>query len=125
VVATMRGHTSSVKTTTFFDPTRSHSDPCVSSSIIASAGRDGNILIFDMRCQGRMSDSPSPLVRPHYSRGIDGFCAQKDTNILEPVMTIRAAHGEGSRRNTPSHHVSRVPVDRYMALTYSELLCGQ
>ena len=72
-----------------------------------------------------MSDSPSPLVRPHYSRGIDGFCAQKDTNILEPVMTIRAAHGEGSRRNTPSHHVSRVPVVRYMALTYSELLCGQ
>jgi denticleless len=107
VTSTMRGHTSSVKTVTFFDPTRSHLDPSIASSIVASAGRDGNILLFDLRCQGRQSaaDSPLPLTRPSYSNGVDGFCAQKDTQILEPVMTIRGAHGEGSRKTTPNHHV--------------------
>jgi denticleless len=104
----MRGHTSSVKTVTFFDPSRSHLDPSIASSIVASAGRDGNILLFDLRCQGRQSaaDSPLPLTRPNYSNGVDGFCAQKDTQILEPVMTIRGAHAEGSRRTSPNHHVS-------------------
>jgi hypothetical protein len=101
----MRGHTSSVKTTTFFDPTRSHLDPSTSSSIIASAGRDGNILIFDLRCQGRVSDSPSPITRPNLSHGINGFSTQKDTKILEPVMTIRGAHGEASRKTSPAWHV--------------------
>ena len=106
----MRGHTSSVKTTTFFDPSRSHLDPSIASSVVASAGRDGNILIFDLRCQGRRSepDSPIPLTRPTYSMGVEGFCAQKDTQILEPIMTIRGAHSEGARRTTPTHHVSQL-----------------
>jgi hypothetical protein len=124
----MRGHTSSVKTVTFFDPSRSHLDPSIASSIVASAGRDGNILLFDLRCQGRQSaaDSPLPLTRPSYSNGVDGFCAQKDTQILEPVMTIRGAHGEGSRKTTPNHHV-RPAVWNTTAtkLMISERLCDQ
>jgi WD40 repeat protein len=128
VTSTMRGHTSSVKTVTFFDPTRSHLDPSIASSIVASAGRDGNILLFDLRCQGRQSaaDSPLPLTRPSYSNGVDGFCAQKDTQILEPVMTIRGAHGEGSRKTTPNHHVrSAELIPMETKLMISERLCDQ
>jgi WD40 repeat protein len=128
VTSTMRGHTSSVKTVTFFDPTRSHLDPSIASSIVASAGRDGNILLFDLRCQGRQSaaDSPLPLTRPSYSNGVDGFCAQKDTQILEPVMTIRGAHGEGSRKTTINHHVcSAELIPMETKLMISERLCDQ
>nr|XP_031859866.1 uncharacterized protein CI109_004714 [Kwoniella shandongensis]KAA5526938.1 hypothetical protein CI109_004714 [Kwoniella shandongensis] len=111
LLATLRGHTSSVKTTVFFDPSRSHSDPSVSSSVIATGGRDGNILIYDIRCQGRPSrdsESPSPSPestgsssrrnsRERYRDGVPGFAAQHSGSSLDPVMILKAAHGDGKR----------------------------
>ncbi|KAK6904991.1 hypothetical protein I203_105810 [Kwoniella mangroviensis CBS 8507] len=104
--ATLKGHTSSVKTTVFFDPSRSHSDPSTSSSVIASGGRDGNILIYDIRCRGRQNrdiDHDALMVprgeRERYSDGVPGFVAQPPNRGMElnPVMTIRNAHGDGRR----------------------------
>ncbi|WVR03240.1 hypothetical protein IAU60_000231 [Kwoniella sp. DSM 27419] len=113
LLATLRGHTSSVKTTVFLDPTRCAGDPS-DSSIIATGGRDGNILIYDIRCQGRrvthghdsLSPSPGPSgssrrssrERERYADGVPGFTAQSGRGMeLDPVMTIKAAHGDGKR----------------------------
>ena len=106
--AILRGHTSSIKTTVFFDPSRSHLDPSVSSSVVASSGRDGNILIYDLRCQGQSSLhgsdllSPTRRTRSRYSEGVSGFSAQTDAPVLDPVMIIRGAHGDGIRRPPPT-----------------------
>ncbi|KAK8844587.1 hypothetical protein IAR55_006434 [Kwoniella newhampshirensis] len=111
LLATLRGHTSSVKTTVFFDPSRSQSDPSTSSSIIATGGRDGNILIYDIRCQGRPcreSESPSPPPesasrsnsRERYRDGVPGFMAQHSGSTLDPVMRLRSAHGDGKRHTS-------------------------
>ncbi|WVF66701.1 hypothetical protein IAT40_001443 [Kwoniella sp. CBS 6097] len=106
LLATLRGHTSSVKTTVFFDPSRSStnaSDSCV----VATGGRDGSILIYDIRCQGRRNrddDLPSPgpgsrrSSRERYADGVPGFAAQSGRGMeLDPVMTIKGAHGDGRR----------------------------
>ncbi|WVW81447.1 hypothetical protein I302_103441 [Kwoniella bestiolae CBS 10118] len=109
LLATLKGHTSSVKTTAFFDPSRSHSDPSTSSSVIASGGRDGNILIYDIRCRGRQNrdiDVNAMMVprgeRERYSDGVPGFVAQPPNRGMEldPVMTIRNAHGDGKRNGS-------------------------
>ncbi|OCF30834.1 hypothetical protein I316_07557 [Kwoniella heveanensis BCC8398] len=110
LLATLRGHTSSVKTAVFFDPSRSSNDPS-NSCVVATGGRDGNILIYDIRCQGRRhrdSDSPCPSAssgpgsrrssRERYADGVPGFAAQSSRGMeLDPVMTIRGAHGDGRR----------------------------
>nr|XP_018266336.1 uncharacterized protein I303_00311 [Kwoniella dejecticola CBS 10117]OBR88494.1 hypothetical protein I303_00311 [Kwoniella dejecticola CBS 10117] len=113
LLATLTGHTSSVKTTTFFDPSRSQSDPSSASSVIASGGRDGNILIYDVRCRGRRNadadQGPVPRGdRERYSDGVPGFVAQPPSRGIElnPVMTIRNAHGDG-RRNGISRTSTR------------------
>ncbi|WWC67141.1 uncharacterized protein I206_101048 [Kwoniella pini CBS 10737] len=107
LLATLTGHTSSVKTTTFFDPSRSHSDLSTSSSVIASGGRDGNILIYDVRSRGRRNaDLDQAHIprgeRERYSDGVPGFVAQPPSRGMElnPVMTIRNAHGDGRRNGT-------------------------
>ncbi|WWC85496.1 uncharacterized protein L201_000360 [Kwoniella dendrophila CBS 6074] len=108
LLATLKGHTSSVKTTVFFDPSRSHSDPSVSSSVIASSGRDGNILIYDIRCRGKQDRDLNLNMaiprgdRERYSNGVPGFVAQNPNRGMElnPVMTIKNAHGDGKKNGT-------------------------
>ena len=110
LLATLRGHTSSVKTAVFFDPSRSHGDSSIASSTVASCGRDGNILIYDLRCQGRMIRDGSEVTptsahrssSERYSSGVPGFAAQQDGSNLDPVMIIRHAHGDGSNRTATS-----------------------
>ncbi|WVQ84543.1 hypothetical protein IAT38_006697 [Cryptococcus sp. DSM 104549] len=110
LLATLRGHTSSIKTSAFIDPSRGAGiDPSVSSSVIATAGRDGNILIYDVRCQGRdtrSSESPGldmeeggsrSVSRERYRDGVPGFVAQASERSLDPVMVIKGAHGDGKR----------------------------
>ncbi|WVQ94312.1 hypothetical protein IAU59_001391 [Kwoniella sp. CBS 9459] len=113
LLATLRGHTSSVKTTVFFDPSRSSIDSS-DSCVVATGGRDGNILIYDIRCQGRRNrddDSPSPSgssgpgsrrsSRERYADGVPGFAAQSGRGMeLDPVMTIKGAHGDGRRNGS-------------------------
>lgn len=108
LIATLKGHTSSVKTSTFFDPCRGASDAS-QGSIVATGGRDGNILIFDLRCTGRRSENegadeygarPTGRERDRYSAGIPGFSPRREGADLDPVMTIKAAHAESGRRVT-------------------------
>ncbi|ORY22130.1 WD40-repeat-containing domain protein [Naematelia encephala] len=104
LLATLRGHTSSIKTAVFFDPSRSHSDPS-NSSIVASAGRDGNILVFDLRCRGRqLRDSAAAPTRRsvRYASGVPGWAPQGDGQVLDPVMSIRNAHGDATKRSAGS-----------------------
>jgi denticleless len=131
LLATLNGHTSSVKTTVFFDPTRSHMDASTHSSIVASGGRDGHILIFDLRCQGRsreVSETPSNSSgrsgsSERYSHGISGFAAQTGGDILNPVMAIKGAHGDGSKRsNSVSCPAEQRLIDLNTTLIVSELL---
>jgi len=95
----------------FFDPSRSHSDPSIASSIVASCSRDGNILIYDLRCQGRAfrngseessASEPRRSSRERYSAGVPGFVAQQTGCNLDPVMVVRQAHGDSSRRASSS-----------------------
>ncbi|WVO24023.1 uncharacterized protein IAS62_005383 [Cryptococcus decagattii] len=104
LLATLRGHTSSVKTVTFLDPSRSANDPS-QSSVIASGGRDGNILIYDVRTKGRDPElgeyGTGPVrregSRERYRDGIPGFAPQTSGEVLDPVMVIKGAHGNGKR----------------------------
>lgn len=106
LIASLKGHTSTPKTVTFFDPSRSASldQHDQRSSIVASAGRDGDILIFDLRCPGHAtqgSSSTEPRWRdevPFHARGAPGFTASTGGDVLNPVMMIKAAHGDGWRR---------------------------
>lgn len=111
-MAVLKGHTSSVKSATYFDPSRSYNDPTAlaQSSIVASGGRDGNILIFDIRCKGREGNTSSPgsgsdsggsspsRDDSRYSTGVPGFAPSRAGSAINPVMVIRQAHGDGSRR---------------------------
>ncbi|ODN83797.1 hypothetical protein L198_07693 [Cryptococcus wingfieldii CBS 7118] len=109
LLATLRGHTASVKTVTFLDPTRS-AEPSMSSSIVASSGRDGNILIFDVRTKGRMVEGSDDGrgsregSRDRYMNGVPGWAAQTGGDVLDPVMTIKSAHGD---RRTSSRSATR------------------
>ncbi|AFR94533.2 hypothetical protein C343_02617 [Cryptococcus neoformans C23] len=104
LLATLRGHTSSVKTVTFLDPCRSANNPS-QSSVIASGGRDGNILIYDVRTKGRDPElgeyGTAPMrregSRERYRDGIPGFAPQTSGEVLDPVMVIKGAHGDGKR----------------------------
>lgn len=102
LIASLTGHEASVKSCTFFDPTRSGVDPSVSSTVVATAGRDGNILIFDVRAPGNLATAGGGSRRsgrPRYSQGVDGFRPQIGGEIA-PVMEIKSAHD-------PSKKVSR------------------
>ena len=76
--------------------------------MIATTGRDGHILVYDIRASGRISPSPSPNPTPdapgvrrsgrtRYSAGVPGFAAQEGGEI-GPVLEIRSAHGDGSKK---------------------------
>lgn len=108
LLATLRGHTSSVKTATFFDPSRANQGTDASKgSIVASGGRDGNILIFDLRCKGRRLTGggveecearSSARERERYSAGIPGFSPKREGEDFDPVMVINGAHKEVGKR---------------------------
>ncbi|RXK34961.1 hypothetical protein M231_07775 [Tremella mesenterica] len=104
LLATLRGHTSSIKTAVFFDPSRSHVND---TNIIASGGRDGNILIYDLRCRGRIgSEQHRRRTKARYSLGVPGFSVQDGMN-LDPVMIVQAAHGEAGKRGISGRTATR------------------
>lgn len=105
LLASFSGHTSSVKTVTFFDPLGRAQDAS-KGSVIASAGRDGNIMIYDTRCAGWLATAADVAdgvggrragQRERYSAGVPGFTQQEGRN-LDPVMVVRGAHAEGAGR---------------------------
>lgn len=120
LLATLRGHTSSIKSSIFYDPTRGSGDAS-KGSVVATAGRDGNILIYDLRCSGRrLGDGAvtdeydarrNGRERDRYSAGIPGFTPRREGEEVDPVMVIRGAHAESGRRSNSVcllvHHRSR------------------
>lgn len=94
-----------MKSCTFFDPTRSGVDPSVSSTVVATAGRDGNILIFDVRAPGNTTATASSTGNrrsgraTRYSSGVDGFRPQIGGEI-NPVLEIKAAHETSKKVST-------------------------
>lgn len=107
LVASLTGHEGSLKSCTYFDPTGGSIDPSVASSTIATAGRDGNILIYDVRARGSTTATTGRRTRGRYSTGVPGFAPQPGGEI-GPVMEIRAAH-DGARRvsrASPRHGLS-------------------
>lgn len=106
----LRGHTSSIKTATFFDPSRAnHGTDASKGSIVATAGRDGNVLIFDLRCAGKKlaegrtdeyDNRSTGRERDRYSAGIPGFSPATGGEEIDPVMVIKNAHGEPGRRSS-------------------------
>jgi denticleless len=79
LTAILRGHTSTVKSAVF-----------VNETTVASAGRDGHILVYDIRCPGFYQTLESTL-----PCNLD-FKAQSGIT-LNPVATIKLAHGDGKR----------------------------
>jgi hypothetical protein len=60
-----------------------------------TAGRDGNILIFDLRTTGFWADSGG-MDEQRFARALQGNHAGGywDKGKINPVMTVRNAHGE-------------------------------
>lgn len=81
------GHTMSVKEIRF-QPGQS------SNNVVATSSRDGNILIWDLRCSGTNAPSPTPVA----TVGDMGMDTSIDTtphiiNRARPVNAIYDAHG--------------------------------
>lgn len=93
LLASLRGHTASTKAGVFFDPSRSAAYDAASmpSTVIATSGRDGNILIYDLRCKGWAL--PDGMTRRSATE-------EKDNHSVFPVATIRNAHGQAGKRAT-------------------------
>lgn len=115
-VARLMGHSGSVKAGTWVD-----------RNIITTAARDGNIHLFDLRTRGTsISDqnlldgqdgdiSTSWTGKPKYKRGRPEGVAE---GTLWPVLTVRQAHGTGSRKN-PSISLSATrSVTSLLSLDY-------
>ncbi|KAL7420190.1 hypothetical protein Q5752_005156 [Cryptotrichosporon argae] len=90
LLATLRGHTSTIKTTTFVDPLRS-GDGAGDGNIVASGGRDGNIHLYDLRCPGTTKEtSDAPVLRSARTRSAaKGSC-------LKPMLTLKQPHNGSS-----------------------------
>lgn len=95
LIASLTGHEGCLKSCVFFDPSGGSIDPAVASTTIATTGRDGNILIYDIRTRGAPS-STGRRTRGAYSMGVPGFAPQPGGEI-GPVMSIKAAH-EGNKK---------------------------
>lgn len=94
LLASLHGHTSSVKAGVFFDPSRSAAfDPtCLPSTVIATAGRDGNINIYDLRCKG-WALPDAPMTR-------SGSAEANEGPVVMPVATLKNAHGQHGKRGS-------------------------
>lgn len=109
VLATLRGHTSTIKATVFLDANRG-SNPVYDCNIVASGGRDGNINIYDLRCQGvSLGDDEvdSSRRRSHRMRnnGAMPTATATDGHIIHPVITLRQPHNAASSRRTAADPV--------------------
>lgn len=127
LIASLTGHTSSVKSCTFFDPSGSSIDAS-QSSCIASTGRDGNILIYDVRAPGNPTSLSSGVRRSarsgRYSQGIEGFAPQIGSEI-RPVMEIRAAHDPSRKVGPSATAISRDGTDKQKEKSISTLIALQ
>lgn len=69
--------------------------PFLPEDTVLTAGRDGNILIFDLRTTGHWNDElgmdEGRYARARAGNGGGGYW---DTGRICPVMTVRNAHGE-------------------------------
>ncbi|KAJ9103282.1 hypothetical protein QFC21_002705 [Naganishia friedmannii] len=81
--AVLSGHTSSVKTCAWYD-----------QNTVLTAGRDGNIHIYDLRCTGAFT-SDLGIDETRYNRGRAAYGAYWDQARISPVMSVRNAHGVG------------------------------
>ncbi|GHJ85909.1 hypothetical protein NliqN6_2311 [Naganishia liquefaciens] len=80
--ALLQGHTSSLKTCAWYD-----------QNTVLTAGRDGSILIFDLRTAGSWHDDLG-IELHRYQRARVGNAGIWDQQRIAPVMSIRNAHGE-------------------------------
>ncbi|KAL1408905.1 multisubstrate pseudouridine synthase 7 [Vanrija albida] len=114
LLAVLGGHTSTIKSTVFLDPSRSgNSSDFSNSNIIASGGRDGNINIYDLRCHGAFSqlNDPSTSLDTTVRRSARARNARDaaSNQVINPVMTLRQPHNvpTGRRSTTETRSVSR------------------
>lgn len=99
--AVLQGHTSSVKTCAWYDQSKCRCLPrkvqgkvlTLWLDTVLTAGRDGSILIFDLRTAGNWHDDLGIEVH-RYQRARVGNAGIWDQRRIAPVMAIRNAHGE-------------------------------
>ncbi|KAJ9093224.1 hypothetical protein QFC20_007191 [Naganishia adeliensis] len=95
--AVLMGHTSSVKTCAWYD-----------QNTVLTAGRDGNILIFDLRTTGHWSDSggmdEQRYARARQGNGAGGYW---DQGKINPVLIVRNAHGENCGKKVSARSAVR------------------
>ncbi|KAL7417701.1 WD40-repeat-containing domain protein [Mrakia frigida] len=89
-IATLKGHTSSVKTT-IWDP----SNP----SILASAARDGHINVYDLREGWKSCEAEQPKKRARAAGLPSSRCTGGEKS---PINTVRHAHGETGQKKAPA-----------------------
>ncbi|CAK9784097.1 WD40 repeat-like protein [Cutaneotrichosporon oleaginosum] len=104
-VATLLGHTSTIKSVTLMDTSRTSNTPS-QSNIVVSGGRDGNIHLYDLRCPGNSSkahDGPSGRTRRNHAAPVDISAG------IGPVLTLKQPHNVSSSRRSSvdSRSVSR------------------
>lgn len=105
VLATLYGHTSTIKTTAFLHD--------YSSNVIVSGGRDGNINVFDLRCRG-YTDTQQPVDRPSLRRSSrTRSTAEVDLTTdssVHPVLTLRQPHNSAAGRKGAESVRGRYPL---------------
>lgn len=77
--------------------------------VVLTAGRDGNIHIYDLRCTGAFS-SDLGIEESRYNRGRASYGAFWDQARISPVMSVRNAHGVGGGCGRKVTSVSRAHV---------------
>jgi hypothetical protein len=77
--------------------------------VVLTAGRDGNIHIYDLRCTGVFS-SDLGIEESRYNRGRASYGAFWDQARISPVMSVRNAHGVGGGCGRKVTSVSREHV---------------
>ena len=106
LTAILKGHEASLKSATYADPNGGGVDPSMSSSVIATAGRDGHIMIYDVRTRGGCGANDlygsRNSSRSRYSDGVPGFAPQQGGEEILPVMVIRHAHSPQGKKQARS-----------------------
>lgn len=104
ILATLVGHTSTIKSVTFMDASRTANTPH-NSNVIVSGGRDGNIHLYDLRCRGNAPTNThdGPSGRTRRSQGPQGGATSAG---ISPILTLKQPHNVSSSRRTNGDSVS-------------------
>jgi denticleless len=113
LLSTLSSHSASLKSCTFLDTSRS-SVPF--ENAVATAGRDGNILIFDVRGPDKMITDDHTLTvdavptqgrtRGGYSAGVPGFEPQFSDGTNFWKFRMANAHGDSPRKKNQIRSVT-------------------